>query len=202
MKKIGVDSAENIDSGGSDIVEPSQENTNDYLGKDIYIEYGLRQISCLYCVGETNEITVNLDLYIHDPTDQDLFRSILDPGTCTSNFNYYQNSFYLYSNYNSVRVYNNFNNYNLYPNQNVYSVSFNSDYMYNRLTHHSIMIDQYSFDNAFVSIEGFDYIEPYTMLYVDASYAFDPNINRSGTTFYWGPSEFLIFSDHSISILI
>jgi hypothetical protein len=164
--------------------EPSEE----YLGKDIFVEYGLRQISCLYCVGETNEITVDMKVYIHDPTEQDLFRSILDPGTCTSNFNYYQNSFALSYNYNPVTVYNNFNNYNLFPIQGVYSTTFNSDYMYNRLTYHSIMVEQFAFDDAFVSIEGFDYIEPYTMLYVDASYAFDPNVSRSGTYFSWGPA--------------
>lgn len=164
--------------------EPSEE----HLGKDIFVEYGLRQISCLYCVGETNEITVDMKVYIHDPTEQNLFRSILDPGTCTSNFNYYQNSFALSYNYNPVTVYNNFNNYNLFPIQGVYSTTFNSDYMYNRLAYHSIMVEQFAFDDAFVSIEGFDFIEPYTMLYVDASYAFDPNVSRSGTYFSWGPS--------------
>jgi hypothetical protein len=164
--------------------EPSQE----FLNKDIFVEYGLRQISCLYCVGENQEITVDMKVSIHETTQQDLFRSILDPGTCTSNFNYYQNALSLNYNYSSVVVYNNFNNYNLFPIQGVYSTTFYSDYMYNRTASHGIMVDQFAFDNAFVSIEGFDFIEPFTMLYVDPSYAFDPNVSRAGTYFSWGPA--------------
>ena len=36
-------------------------------------------------------------------------------------------------------------------------------------------------------MEGFDWIEPYTLLWVDPSYAFEAPIYRSGATFTWGP---------------
>jgi hypothetical protein len=41
----------------------------------------------------------------------------------------------------------------------------------------------------FVSTHGFDFIEPYTMLWVDPSYAFEAPIYRSGATFTWAPTS-------------
>ena len=41
--------------------------------------------------------------------------------------------------------------------------------------------------NAFTSLEGFDDIQPYTLLWVDPSYAYDAVISKSGTTFTWQP---------------
>jgi hypothetical protein len=42
---------------------------------------------------------------------------------------------------------------------------------------------------GFVSSHGFDFIEPYTMLWVDPSYAFEAAIYRSGATFTWSPTS-------------
>ena len=42
---------------------------------------------------------------------------------------------------------------------------------------------------SFRSIEGYDYIEPYAMLYVDPSYAFAAPIYKTGMTFTWAPYE-------------
>ena len=42
---------------------------------------------------------------------------------------------------------------------------------------------------TFLSSHGFDSIEPYTMLWVDPSYAFDAPIYRSGATFTWAPTS-------------
>ena len=42
---------------------------------------------------------------------------------------------------------------------------------------------------SFVSTHGFDFIEPYTMLWVDPSYAFEAAIYRSGATFTWAPTS-------------
>ena len=39
----------------------------------------------------------------------------------------------------------------------------------------------------FRTIEGFDWIEPYTMLWVDPPYAFDAVVSRNGFTITWSP---------------
>jgi hypothetical protein len=42
---------------------------------------------------------------------------------------------------------------------------------------------------SFVSSHGFDFIEPYNMLWVDPSYAFEAPIYRTGATFTWAPTS-------------
>ena len=42
---------------------------------------------------------------------------------------------------------------------------------------------------SFISSHGFDFIEPYDMLYTDPSYAFAAAIYRSGANFSWAPTS-------------
>ena len=61
------------------------------------------------------------------------------------------------------------------------------EYQYNRNTPYNITTENGNIPNAFVTVEGFDNIEPYTLLWVDPSYAFDAIISKSGTMFSWSP---------------
>ena len=68
--------------------------------------------------------------------------------------------------------------------------------MYDRDTLHTVEFTDGSEPFQFMSIRGFDQIEPYSMLYVDPSYAFSAPIYRNGMTFSWAPygsdSNFMI----------
>jgi hypothetical protein len=61
------------------------------------------------------------------------------------------------------------------------------EYQYLRNTPYSINSEHGNIPNAFVTVEGFDTIEPYTLLWVDPSYAFDTPIRKTGTMFSWSP---------------
>ncbi len=52
--------------------------------------------------------------------------------------------------------------------------------------------------NAFTSLEGFDDIQPYTLLWVDPSYAYDAVISKLGTTFTWAP----VIPDSQFEVII
>ena len=68
--------------------------------------------------------------------------------------------------------------------------------MYDRDTMHTVNFASGEEAFQFMSIRGFDTIEPYEMLYVDPSYAFAAPIYRNGMTFSWTPygsdSNFMI----------
>ena len=61
------------------------------------------------------------------------------------------------------------------------------EYQYERNTSYSVSSEHGVINNAFTSIEGFDDIQPYTLLWVDPSYAYDSVISKSGTNFSWYP---------------
>ena len=56
-----------------------------------------------------------------------------------------------------------------------------------RQAYYSVQTEHGVLEDAFVSIEGFDDIQPYTLLWVDPSYAFDAKISKYGTNFSWFP---------------
>ena len=60
---------------------------------------------------------------------------------------------------------------------------------YDRNALHTVSLADEDATISFRSIEGYDYIEPYAMLYVDPSYAFSAPILKSGMTFTWAPYE-------------
>ena len=74
----------------------------------------------------------------------------------------------------------------------------NYQYQYERQTLHDIEVENATIQSAFQTVEGFDWIEPYTLLWVDPSYAFDTPINRSGAAFTWAP----VVSNSNFEIII
>ena len=150
--------------------------------------YHFKQIACPACVGVSSEFDIQAYLKLHYPTTGDYFEHLQYIDGCTTN---------IYDTFVSSQP----SNYNGNPSFKglgqpiqLYSVGLNEwqvsglyEYQYERLTQHSITIDNIVIQDAFLTVEGFDWIEPYTLLWVDPSYAFEAPIYRSGTTFTWSP---------------
>ena len=148
----------------------------------------LRQIACPACMGETQELTVQYEANFHQPIT-DSWNSWLPPdGTCDQ---------YLYRSTPSTQPIHvgqviqvssqnhQFDAYQsgagTYQSQNIWESHLQRNTQYN------VQTSEGSF--TFTTIEGFDYIEPYTMLWVDPSYAFETPIYRSGASFSWAPTS-------------
>ena len=148
----------------------------------------LRQIACPACMGETQELTVEYELQVHQPISDSWNSWMLPDGTCTQ---------YLYQGVPStqpiqvgqtIQVMNQSHQFDayqsgagLYTSQNIWEshLQRNANYM--------VQTSEGSF--SFTTVEGFDYIEPYTMLWVDPSYAFEAAVRRSGFTVTWAPAR-------------
>jgi len=121
---------------------------------------------------------------MHQPTSGDYFEYMTPVGTCTTNLmETYVSSQALQATQPAM-----FNNISLNPsgqgewrNNNIF------EYQIERQTPHTIVTESGTIIDAFTTIEGFDDIQPYTLLWVDPSYAFDAVISKNGTTFTWYP---------------
>ena len=146
----------------------------------------LRQIACPACMGETQELTVEYELKLHQPISDSWNSWMLADGTCTEYLYQGVPSTQPISTGQSVQVINQNHQFEayqsgagLYISQNIWESHLQRNAIY------SVQTSQGSFD--FRTIEGFDYIEPYTMLWVDPSYAFEAAVRRSGFTITWAP---------------
>ena len=116
----------------------------------------LRQIACPACMGETQELTVEYELQVHQPISDSWNTWMLPDGACTEQ---------LYQTTPST-----------IPMQ-----------LGQRNALYNVQTSEGSFQ--FTTVEGFDFIEPYTMLWVDPSYAFEAAVRRSGFTVTWAPTR-------------
>ena len=149
-----------------------------------YAEMHFKQIACPACVGVYSEFDIQAKLLLHRPTSGNYFAYLQEPGTCTTQLIETQVS----SSPLQASQASTFNGITLYPvgpgewkAQNLY------EYQYIRNSAYTINTEHGSIPNAFTSIEGFDSIQPYTLLWVDPSYAFDAVISKGGTSFSWAP---------------
>ncbi|HCT50956.1 MAG TPA: hypothetical protein DF712_00710 [Balneola sp.] len=166
--------------------EPSEEPSGEMSELTIgYGEIHFRQIACPPCVGAASEFDITATLKLHYPTSGDYTDYLQEPGTCTTNLiQTYVSSQPLASNQPAA-----FNGITLNPSgQGEWYNGFIYEYQYERNTSYSITTEHGIINNAFTSIEGFDDIQPYTLLWVDPSYAYDTVISKNGTTFTWYPS--------------
>lgn len=188
-----------VDSNQEDTNESQVEN--EYVGYGGVVEYSLRQVACPQCLGEYQEITVKFLSDFYQPISDSSFGWIAQNG-CSSSFyetgvssvpeNYGSNISVTWQGGSSQM--NNMGQ-GHYESQNI------PEAYYARSTPHNLIFPgiNKTYNNAFVSIYGFDSIEPYTMLWVDPSYAFEPNFNSySNNTISWAPSG----SDVTFQILI
>jgi hypothetical protein len=135
-------------------------------------------------VGAYSEFDIKAELLLHRPTTGNYFAYMQEPGTCTTQLIETQVS----ASPLQASQASTFNGISLNPvgsgkwlAQNLY------EYQIERNSAHTITTEHGSIPNAFTSIEGFDDIQPYTLLWVDPSYAFDAVISRASTTFSWTP---------------
>jgi len=176
---------ETYDTQDSNSNEPSSQDSGN-SNSDLtigYAEIHFRQIACQQCMGVNSEFDITATLKLHQPTSGDYFAYMQEPGTCTTQLiETYVSSTPLPATQPAL-----FNDISLNPiSQGEWSGSI-YEYQYIRNTNHTINTEHAIISNAFTSIEGFDDIQPYTLLWVDPSYAFDTPISKSGTTFNWLP---------------
>jgi len=165
--------------------DPSNEPSNEISDLTIgYSEIHFRQIACPQCVGTSNEFDITATLKLHQPTSGDYTDYLQAPGTCTTNLiQTHVSSQPLQSSQQAS-----FNGITLNPSgPGEWHNGFIYEHQYERNTSYSITSEHGSINNAFTSIEGFDDIQPYTLFWVDPSYAFDATISKSSTTFTWYP---------------
>ena len=160
---------------------------------DIEIDYSLtsghakihfKQIACPQCVGVPGEFDIQAELLLHHPTSGNYFDHLTPVGTCTTSiYNTHVSNQPLSSTQPAY-----FGSISLSPsgqgswqNLNIYESQYLRNTKYEISTEHGVIQD------AFETVEGFDFIEPYTLLWVDPSYAFDAVISKSGTLFTWSP---------------
>lgn len=162
--------------------EPGSEMTDLTIG---FANIHFRQIACPACVGEPSEFDISAELKLHYPTSGDYTEHLTPVGSCTTNvFNNYVSMQALSSNQPAS-----FNGISLNPSgQGTWTNNYVYEYQYERNTSYTITSEHGTITSAFTTVEGFDSIEPYTMLWVDPSYAFDAVISKSGTYFSWYPS--------------
>tara|TARA_R100000030_G_scaffold100867_1_gene95056 strand:- start:116 stop:790 length:675 start_codon:yes stop_codon:yes gene_type:complete len=139
-------------------------------------------------MGETQEISINFRALFHEPSTDGHTNWIPPHGECTTNLIstspstvptdmgvdiYIEGEYHTFT-ADSVGL-------GIYENNRIWESQLERD------TRYDVYTDQG--DYSFVSTHGFDFIEPYTMLWVDPSYAFEAPIFRSGATFTWGPTS-------------
>jgi hypothetical protein len=187
------DTEEEIIVTGEVSAEPGEEPsspTNEPESQMTELSVGLatihfRQISCPACMGVSNEFDITAELLMHYPTSGDYFEYMTPTGTCTTQLlESYVSSQPVQATQPAM-----FNSIQLNPTgQGKWENGFLYEYQIERQTPHTITTENGTIVNAFTSIEGFDDIQPYTLLWVDPSYAFDAVISKNGTTFTWYPS--------------
>ena len=170
-----VDTSVGQDTSGNDVM------TDLTVG---FAQIHFRQIACPACVGEASEFDITAELKIHYPTSGNYYEWITPVGECTTNiFETHVSSQPMTA---TMPAY--FNSISLNPtSQGVWTNNYLYEYQYERNASYSVTSEHVTINNAFQTLEGFDSIEPYTLLWVDPSYAFDAAISKSGTYFNWFP---------------
>lgn len=146
----------------------------------------LRQIACPACMGETQELTVEYELQVHQPISDSWNSWMLPDGACAEQLYQTTPSTIPVQTGQTIQVVNQNHQFDayqtgagIYTSQNIWESHLQRNASYN------VQTSEGSFD--FTTVEGFDYIEPYTMLWVDPSYAFEAAVRRSGFTVTWAP---------------
>ena len=158
-----------------------------------YVELGLMQASCPYCLGLQQEINITSYARFHQATGASHTSWLPQTDGCRD---YYETTV---SSPNVdvgqfVTLQNNFgDNYTLNQTYDNTGVVYENGYLmessFRRNTPHTLTAQNKTADSVIETLRGFDFIEPYSMLYVDPSYAFQAPITRFGdNTFTWGPS--------------
>jgi len=188
IKRISEDTTESGVEPSAPSAEPGTPPPPEIEGTGGYVHYYLRQLACPACVGESQELLVEFSGKFHEPINDSHTSWIPALGECTNQLLITSPST------NPIDVGS-----SIIVDGPVHSFSANkvgTDYyaylyetQYDRNALHTVSLADEDATISFRSIEGYDYIEPYAMLYVDPSYAFSAPILKSGMTFTWAPYE-------------
>ena len=168
---------------GEPSYDPNQRN-----GITGYTYLGLRQVACPACMGESRGITINFMAEFHQPSSDGHTSWIPNVGECTNNLLPTTPSTVPISVGSSINVEGEYHYFSanetsmgIYENNQIWESQLERDMRYDVYTQEG--------NYSFVSSHGFDFIEPYTMLWVDPLYAFEAPIFRTGAIFTWGPTS-------------
>ena len=175
-----------------EVIIQSDDMTDLTIG---YAKIHFKQIACPACVGASGEFDITSSLKLHYPTSGDYFEYMQPVGSCTTNLT----ETHVSSQPLPATQIASFNNIQLTPvGEGEWSNNYMYEHQYQRQTSHNVMSENGNVINAFQTLEGFDYIEPYTLLWVDPSYAFEAVVSKNGTTFSWSP----VVSNSQFEIII
>jgi len=195
------DTAEVIGIGepSADPAVPSSEPGYDPQRSGIsgYTYWELTQVACPACVGETQEMRIKFSANFHQPTSDGWTDWITPEGQCETQMITTTPSIIPFPVGNQIQVTNPNHQFSVpqvgngyYENNAIWESQIQRDSTYEVSTEFGSYI--------FYSSHGFDWIEPYTMLWVDPSYAFEAPIYRSGASFSWAPTS----TNHTFNITV
>ena len=163
-----------------------------------YTNYRLRQVACPPCVGEAQEITVTFSAKFHEPITDNHTNWIPNVGTCIENIYMITPSTVPTSVGNDIIIASPAHTFSAQQtNVGTYYTDQIWEAQYQRDEAYEVQTDAGDFNVT--SSHGFDFIEPYTLLWVDPSYAYDTAITKSvPNVFTWGPTSI----DHIFVITI
>ncbi len=174
---------------GDPVIDPSEpDSITPNSGITGYTYLHLKQVACPACVGESQEITIKFAAKFHQPITDSHTQWIPPVGECTDNLIGIDPSTVSMSVGDYVAVYSgthSFYAYSVsqgnYETYNIWESELLRDATYTAVTEEG--------NYSFLSSHGFDFIEPYTLFWIDPSYAFDAPIYRSGASFTWSPTS-------------
>ena len=165
--------------------EPSSEPSGELNGTVGLVVYELEQVACPACMGASQEITINFDAKFHNNMNEKHLTWVPENGSCVQNLNYSTINVSPLNIGQSLTIQGGQAYFNAYFNGLSYYGS-HLDTQYSRDTMLSVIAtDASAFQ--FMSLHGFDNIEPWEMRYVDPSYAFAAVVSKMGTNFSWAP---------------
>ena len=168
---------------GEPAAEPSEEPLEGTVG---LVTYNLEQIACLQCMGVTQEITIEFQAKFHEKISEIHPTWYPQSGQCIYAVNPVSIGVQAINVGQSLNIQGNPNSFAAYNNgMNLYS-GFIMESQYDRDTQLRVQTPDGS-TFQFMSLRGFDFIEPWEMRYVDPSYAFAAVVSKFGTQFSWGP---------------
>jgi hypothetical protein len=189
-----ADTEDTEDTFTEDINGNNDTSTSLDLSQTVgYVELGLMQASCPYCFGVPQEINITAYSRFHNPTTASHTNWLPQSDGCRD---YYESNVTAPNKDmgNTVNLKNNFgDNIQLSKGYDSTGVMYENGYLiessFRRNTSHDLTVGDKNATAVVETLRGFDYVEPYTMLYVDPSYAFQAPIRKyNDNIFTWGPS--------------
>jgi len=170
--------------------EPSTETGTETIieGNGGYLHYYLRQIACPACVGESQELLVEFTAKFFQPTFESHTSWLPQLGECTDQLLITSPSTNAIDVGQTIFVEGPVHSFTATKQgQEYYAYLYETQY--DRTSTHYVSITGEDEQISFFTAEGYDYIEPQEMLYIDPSYAFAAPIYKTGMTFSWAPYD-------------